>query len=361
VAHQEGIKGENVSNTSAAIRLTELSSCAGCAAKIGQHSLAQILRGLEVRSDPNLLIGSATGDDAGVYRIDERRALVQTLDFFTPIVDDPYDYGRIAATNALSDVYAMGGRPLTAMNIVGMPTAKLSPETIGQILRGGAEVAAAAGCCLVGGHSIRTTDPIYGLSVTGMVNPQRVLANTAAQAGDMLVLTKPLGTGVITTAVKRGIAPPALLASAVASMTTLNTPGAVLAEAGLVRAGTDVTGFGLLGHLANICNGSGVSAEVQAAAIPLLGEQVLELVQQDCVPGGTRTNLQTASEQTDWGNTPDRLRVLLCDAQTSGPLLLGVPPQRLSEVVDLLQRCGALCHAVIGRIVKRGSYLMRVI
>jgi selenide,water dikinase len=343
------------------VRLTELSSCAGCAAKIDQRALAGMLSGLAAADDANLIVGSGTGDDAGVYRIDAQRALVQTLDFFTPIVDDPFDYGRIAATNALSDVYAMGGRPLTAMNIVGMPTAKLAPQIISAILRGGAEVCKAAGCCLVGGHSIRSPEPIYGLSVTGIVHPQQVIANTLAEVGDLLILTKPLGTGITTTAVKRGMAPPALLEKAIASMTTLNTPGAALAAAGLVRAGTDVTGFGLLGHLANICHGSDVSAEIDAAAVPLLGQEVLSLIDRDCIPGGTRTNLLAATELTDWGSTPDRLRVLLCDAQTSGPLLLCVAPPRLRTVQELLAQHDILCQTIIGRIVARSGTRMRIV
>ena len=342
------------------IRLTSFSSCAGCAGKIGQKALAELIEGLTVHSDPNLIVGSGTGDDAGVYRIDDERALVQTLDFFTPIVDDPYDFGRIAATNALSDVYAMGGRPLTAMNIVGMPATKLPPPVIREILRGGADVVKAAGCSLVGGHSIRSPEPIYGLSVTGMVHPNRVIANTGARPGDLLILTKPLGTGIITTAIKRGLASEALADAAIRSMCTLNAVGAELGESRLVHAGTDVTGFGLTGHLANICRGSGVSAIIDAATVPVLGEQVLDLIGQDCIPGGTATNLSTAGDWTDWGDTPDRLRVLLADAQTSGPLLLCVPEAAVPKVDRILADQGALCRAVIGRMVEREASLIRV-
>jgi selenide, water dikinase len=349
-----------MSQNTSDIRLTSLSSCAGCAAKIGQKALAEVLKGLPIFDDPNLLVGSGTGDDAGVYRIDEGRALVQTLDFFTPIVDDAYDFGRIAATNALSDVYAMGGRPLTAMNIVGMPEKKLPSDVIGAILRGGADVVREAKCSLVGGHSIRSPEPIYGLSVTGMVHPKRVIANTGARAGDLLVLTKPLGTGIITTAIKRGLATEALARRAVESMCTLNTVGAVLGEWELVRAGTDVTGFGLLGHLANICRGSGVGAVIEAASVPALGVEVQGLIDQECVPGGTLTNLSTAGEVTDWGETPDRLRVLLTDAQTSGPLLLCVSDANLAEVDRILAEQGALCRAVIGRVVEPTASLISV-
>jgi selenide,water dikinase len=319
-----------------------------------------MLQGLPFAEDPNLLIGASTADDAGVYQIDAERALVQTLDFFTPIVDDAYDFGRIAATNALSDVYAMGGRPLTAMNIVGMPDTKLPPEVIRRILLGGADVARAAKCCLVGGHSIRSPEPIFGLSVTGMVRPDRLITNAAAEIGDLLVLTKPLGTGIITTAIKRRLADPDLAAAAVASMCALNTPGAELAESRLVRAGTDVTGFGLLGHLANICRGSGASARIAVGDVPLLGPAVLSLIDQDCIPGGTRTNLETAGEFTDWGDAPDRLRVLLADAQTSGPLLLCVRPDRLAAVLEVLQRHRTPCAAVIGQIIPRDSALIQI-
>jgi selenide,water dikinase len=350
-----------VSATEADIRLTELASCAGCAAKIGQQALAEVLHGLSVASDANCLVGAGTCDDAGVYRIDAQRALVQTLDFFTPIVDDAYDFGRIAATNALSDVYAMGGRPLTAMNIVGMPASKLPPDVIRRILQGGADVARAANCCLLGGHSIRSPEPIYGMSVTGVVHPDRVITNAGASPGDLLVLTKPLGTGVTTTAIKRNLAPHSLVKSAIASMCTLNTPGAKLGESGLVRAGTDVTGFGLLGHLANICRGSGVAAEVDAAAVPVLGDAVWSLIDQGCIPGGTQTNLRTADETTDWGDTPDRTRVLLCDAQTSGPLLLCVTPDRLKDVEAILRRDRTLCACIIGRLTEpRGAALVRI-
>src|SRR6266496_3318498 len=209
----------------------------------------QVLRQLPRVRDPNLLVGAASADDAGVYRIDPDRALVQMVDFFTPIVDDPFVYGQIAAANALSDVYAMGGRPLTAMNLMGIPTELIPPGIIHAILRGGAAKVKEAGCVLVGGHTIRNPEPVYGLSVTGMVSPRRLLTNAAARPGDLLVLTKPLGTGVVTTGIKRNLTSPALARRAVAVMSQLNLAGAEVAERGLARAATDVTGFGLLGHL----------------------------------------------------------------------------------------------------------------
>jgi selenide,water dikinase len=213
----------------------------------------QVLRQLpRAARNPNLLVGAATADDAGVYRLDSRRALVQTVDFFTPIVDDPFAFGQIAAANALSDVYAMGGRPLTALNLMGIPPDLVPAEIIARILQGGASKLAEAGCVLVGGHTIRNPEPVYGLAVTGLVSPRRLMTNAAARPGDILVLTKPLGTGIATTAIKRGLASGPLAKRAIALMARLNTVGAELAERGLVRAATDVTGFGLLGHLASL-------------------------------------------------------------------------------------------------------------
>ena len=303
-------------------------------------------------TDPNLLVGSDTADDAGVYRIDARRALVQTVDFFTPIVDDPFVFGQIAAANALSDVYAMGGRPLTALNLLGVPADDVPPEVMARILAGGASKVREAGCALVGGHTIRNPEPIYGLAVTGLVHPKRLLTNAGARAGDWLVLTKPLGTGIVTTAIKRELASGRLEKRAVASMCRLNRPGAALGEAGLVRGATDVTGFGLLGHLASMCRASGVAAEIDVASVPILGAEVLRLIKDGCVPGGTKTNLETAGEVAEFedGVAPER-RLLLADAQTSGGLLLCVPARRREQVMALLKTERVPCAAVIGRIV----------
>src|SRR2546426_96673 len=234
----------------------------------------QVLRQLPVVRDSTLLVGAATADDAGVYRIDPDRALVQTVDFFTPIVDDPLVYGQIAAANALSDVYAMGGRPLTAMNLMGIPTDVVPRKVINAILRGGAAKIKEAKCALVGGHTIRNPEPIYGLSVTGLVNPRRMMTNAAARPGDLLVLTKPLGTGIVTTGIKRALARRATIQKAVASMCALNVAGAKLAELRLVRGATDVTGFGLLGHLGSMCRASGVSAEIDPSRVPVLSDDV---------------------------------------------------------------------------------------
>ena len=334
------------------VRLTAMASCAGCAAKLPQQALAEVLRGLPAMHDPRLLVGAATSDDAAVFRIDDERALVQTLDFFTPIVDDPHTYGSIAAANSLSDVYAMGGRPLTAMNIVGMPD-ELDLGIVNTILRGGAEKILEAGCVLAGGHSIRIPEPVYGLSVTGMVHPDRVLSNAGGRPGDLLVLTKPLGTGIATTAIKRGRCPDSLRERAITSMATLNLPGPEVAERGLVKCGTDVTGFGLLGHLGSLCRQSGVTAELDATALPLLDPAVPELAADGCFPGGSKSNAAFAAPWTDFTDTPEALRLVAADAQTSGGLLLAVPDAHLDAVLAICREKNTLANAVIGRLLPR--------
>lgn len=311
------------------------------------------MRRLPPLSHPRLLVGSSTADDAGVFRLDQERALVQTVDFFTPIVDDPRRYGEIAAANALSDVYAMGGRPLTALNIVGVPEERLPPNVLARILRGGQSTAARAGCLVVGGHTIRSPEPFYGLAVTGLVHPRRMITNADGRPGDFLVLTKPLGTGIVTTGIKRGLATPGAGRAALRSMRRLNDVGAVLAERGWVRAGTDITGFGLLGHLGSLCLASGVGAELRAGAVPVLHRDVWKLLRAGCVPGGTRQNLQTAEEFTQFENTiPTEQRLLLADAQTSGGLLLCVPPSQRDPVLALLRQVRTLCAVEIGRLVR---------
>ena len=311
--------------------------------------------------DPNLLVGTASADDAGVYRIDRDRALVQTVDFFTPIVDDPFLYGQIAAANALSDVYAMGGRPLTALNLLGVPTDVVPPKVIAAILRGGAAKAKEADCALVGGHSIRNPEPFYGLSVTGLVSPRRLITNTAARPGDWLVLTKPLGTGIITTGIKRGITSRATARKTVAVMCRLNTVGAEVAERGLVRAGTDVTGFGLLGHLGSLCRASGVGAEIFADKLPIIAGEVLDLIARDCIPGGSRENLKTANAFVQWNGATEAQKYLLTDAQTSGGLLLCVPSCNLAEMLKVLKEHRTPCIAVIGKIVRTAKARIRIV
>jgi selenide,water dikinase len=319
---------------------------------LSQQALRQVLPQFSLSLNARVLVNSDTADDAGIYRLDRNRALVQTVDFFTPIVDDPYAYGQIAAANALSDVFAMGGRPLTALNIMGFPTDLVSPKTITSILRGGLQKAAEVGCAIIGGHSIRNPEPIYGLAVTGLVSPKQMLTNAKARAGDLLVLTKPLGTGIATTGIKRGLTSRALARKTVALMSKINSVGAKLAERGLVRAATDVTGFGLLGHLASMCRASGVSAKIDPERVPIIDHEIVDLIRPGCVPGGTRDNLKLARETVDWKKTNQPRRILLCDAQTSGGLLLSVAPRHLNAVLALLKRDGALSTAVIGQITR---------
>lgn len=340
------------------IALTSLSSCAGCAAKLSQTILRQVLRGLPQTNGRNVLVGSSTGDDAGVYQLDRHRALVQTVDFFTPIVDDPFSYGAIAATNALSDVFAMGGRPLSALNIVGIPQETLSPKIVAAILRGGLSKATEAGCAVIGGHTIRAPEPIYGMAVTGIVDPAKMMTNANARPGDFLVLTKPLGTGIATTGIKRGLASRKLERKVIALMSTINSVGAELAERRLVRAATDITGFGLMGHLSSMCRASGVSAEVDPGSVPMIDQAIADLIAQDCVPGGTEQNLIAANWVVDWRAATRPQKILLTDAQTSGGLLLCVAESALNKVLRLLRKAGTPSAAIIGRIVRRRKELI---
>jgi selenide, water dikinase len=325
---------------------------------LSQQALAQVLRQLPTYRNVNVVVNSSTFDDAGVYRLDRHRALVQTVDFFTPIVDDPFAYGQIAAANALSDVFAMGGRPITALNLMGFPIDLVSPKTIASILRGGLEKAAEVGCAIIGGHSIRNPEPIYGLAVTGVVDLRNILTNANARPGDLLLLTKPLGTGIATTAIKRGLASRALEKKVIALMSQTNSVGAELAEKKLVRAATDITGFGLLGHLANMCRASKVSAEIFPDRAPAISDEIFELIERDCIAGGTRDNLKAASRLADLRAVPLVQQTFLADAQTSGGLLLCVAESALSKVLRILKKARTPSAAVIGRITAKRSHLI---
>jgi selenide,water dikinase len=298
---------------------------------------------------PDLLVGSATGDDAAVYRLDDSTGLVLTVDFFTPITDDPYEFGSVAAANSLSDVYAMGGRPLVALNVVGFPAA-LAAEMLGDVLRGGHDKAAEANCLIVGGHTVDDNEPKYGLSVVGLIEPGRQVSNAGAQPGDVLVLTKPLGTGIITTGCKAGVAPPGSVETAVETMAILNRAASeAMMEVG-VNACTDITGFGLMGHLTGLLRASGVRAEVSVHAVPVL-PGVDELLAQGVAPGGTHRNEAGVADYVDWdAAVTENDRLLLCDAQTSGGLLISVPEDRLSLLLDSLERRGVSNRDVVGRI-----------
>ena len=320
---------------------------------MSQQALRQVLPQLPISLNRNVVVNSSTFDDGGVYRLDRHRALVQTVDFFTPIVDDPFSYGQIAAANSLSDIFAMGGRPLTALNIVGFPANLVRPRVISAILRGGLAKAAEVDCAIIGGHSIRNPEPIYGLAVTGLVDLRRVTTNANARPGDLLVLTKPLGTGIATTAIKRGLASRRLKKKVIALMSKINTVGADLAERRLVRAATDVTGYGLMGHLVSLCRASRVSADVDPSAVPMISDEIGDLIEQGCVPDGSRENLYATTVLVDWRCTTEARRILLTDAQTSGGLLLCVAEARIEEVLKTLRKTPTPCAAVIGRIVAR--------
>jgi selenide,water dikinase len=337
--------------TSAApIRLTQLAQRAGCAAKQPPGYLLPLLGLLPEIRDPNVLVGSATSDDAAIYKLSEDLALVLTTDFFTPIVDRPYDFGMIAAANALSDVYAMGGKPLTALNLVGFPDQKLPVEVLADILRGAADKAAEAGIAIVGGHTIKTDEPIFGLSVVGTVHPKKVLSNAGAQPGDALVLTKPIGLGIITTAAKNGEDKLGAIADAIRVMGTLNRAAAEVLVGFEVHALTDVTGFGLLGHLRNVTAASGVTARVVATSVPVIAA-AREYVRGGIAPGGTHANWKFLA---DWVTFDAALskeeQLLLCDAQTSGGLLASIPAADADRLVRALHEAGVRDAAIVGRI-----------
>jgi selenide,water dikinase len=315
------------------LRLTTLSHGAGCACKLPAAELHSLLSELPHPDDPNVLVGADTADDAAVYRLSDSLAVVSTADFFTPIVDDPYDFGRIAATNALSDVYAMGGTPVTALNLVAFPLADLGGDVLREILRGGSDAAAAAGVAVVGGHSIDDPEPKYGMAVTGTVHPDAVVRNSTARPGDSVWLTKPVGGGLATTALKRGVASEQLIEETVSVMTTLNRDASLAAVAAGASAMTDVTGFGLLGHLHELASASGVAVEVEAAAVPGIAG-VMDLLELDEPPiaGGTRRNREWVSEFVSWSDSvPEPLRWLVCDAMTSGGLLVAMPESGSSD------------------------------
>jgi selenide,water dikinase len=333
-------------------RLTSLSPGAGCACKLPLAKLEELFAsmGSIEPASGDLLIGALEGDDAAVLRLDDDRALVLTTDFFTPIVDDAHDWGAIAAVNAMSDVYAMGGRPVLAVNLAAWPGDGLPIAILGDVMRGGAEMAAKAGCFVAGGHTIDDPVPKYGMAVVGLADPRRLIAIDQVQAGDRLILTKPIGTGVIATALKRGGADGAVLRAAVESMTLLNASASEAALAAGVRAGTDVTGFGLLGHLHRMLAASGLAAEVYASDVPLLPDAA-RLAAGGFVSGGTRANIARLSEFVSVrGVIAPEVVVLLHDAQTSGGLLLAAAPGSAEGLLADLRERG-LTAALAGQVV----------
>lgn len=330
-------------------RLTSYSHCAGCAAKLAKSELSEVLGQMNRWSGtvPNLLVGTETGDDAAVWQLDAHRALVATVDFITPVVDDPRTWGKVAAANAVSDVYAMGGRPLLALNVVCW-NPELGTKLLAEVLDGAAEVAEECGMVIAGGHTIEDPEPKFGLSVLGEVDPGHVLKNSALRAGDDLVLTKPVGAGAVSTALKAGEASEAVVARTIASMVRVNAEASRVAlEAGATGA-TDVTGFGLLGHLGQMAESSCVDVSVDAASVPVL-DGAAALVEAGHVSGGTRKNLRWTEGRVEVGSVDPVTVTLLADAQTSGGLLFGAEPARAEAAVSALRSSGHTC-AVIGRV-----------
>ena len=333
------------------IRLTQLSHGGGCGCKIAPAVLADMLKALpQTHCFPELLVGTETADDAAVYRLNDEQALVATTDFFMPIVDDPFDFGRIAATNAISDIYAMGGKPILALAIVGMPINTLPMEAIQQILAGGASICSRAGIPLAGGHSIDAPEPIYGLVALGLVHPDKVKRNSQARDGDVLILGKPLGIGILGSAMKKGVLDAEGYRQLIDTTTQLNTIGQDLAALDYVHALTDVTGFGLLGHLLELCRGAKLGATLEAGKLPLL-PAAIGFAQQGIGPGAIARNLASFGAEVSFAEqVPDWLRRIMADAQTSGGLLAAVAPERAEEALARFHTAGFSSAAVIGRM-----------
>jgi selenide,water dikinase len=327
------------------IRLTQFSHGAGCGCKIAPSLLEQFLKtDFVAPQDDNLLVGNSTKDDAAVYDLGDGSGIISTTDFFMPIVDDAFEFGRVAAANAISDVYAMGGTPMMAIAILGWPVDKLGPEVAQQVLEGGRHACKDAGIHLAGGHSIDTQEPIFGLAVSGRVDLCNLKQNSTAQSGDKLFLTKPIGVGVLTTAEKQGKLKPQHSRLAVENMMRLNTIGAILGAVPGVSAMTDVTGFGLLGHLLEMCQGSNLSASIDVSAVPVLDAAVTDYIEAGCVPGGSQRNWQSIAQHISTISVESQ--ALLCDPQTSGGLLIAVNPVAADEVSSLLQEAGCYCQSI---------------
>jgi selenide, water dikinase len=343
-------------------RLTKLAKRAGCAAKHPPGFLLSLIGGLPPIVDPNVMVGNATGDDAAIYRLSADRALVFTTDFFTPIVDDPYQFGAIAAANALSDVFAMGGRPLTALNIVGFPDETVGSEVLGEILRGGAEKAREAGIDIVGGHTIKSDEPIYGLAVIGEVHPDRVVTNAGGRPGDVLVLTKPIGTGIVTTAAKQDKDTEGAIGRAIEIMSRLNAKACEAMLRAGAHAATDVTGFGLLGHLRSLAHASGCSAVIRAEAVPVI-DAAWTYVRQGIVPGGTHANRRFLNDWVTF-DVDDETQLVLSDAQTSGGLLIALAEADAPALLRELEGArvvGQLAEGSAGKIRVPSIPLQRVL
>ncbi|MCC5894090.1 MAG: selenide, water dikinase SelD [Alkalibacterium sp.] len=337
------------------VKLTTLTTKGGCGCKIGPSDLREVLNTLpETKKDPNLLVGLDTGDDAGVYKLTDDLAIVQTLDFFTPIVDDPYDFGQVAAANALSDVYAMGGTPVTALNIVAFPIHTLDKAILTEILRGASDKCQEANCNLVGGHSIDDQEPKFGLSVTGTIHPDHILTNSGAEKGDQLILTKPIGVGISTTAIKRGLLSEEDTNNVTHVMATLNKTAAEVMKPYDIHACTDVTGFGLLGHLTEMATESHQAITINKNDVPVL-PHVRELAEQGVIPGGSKNNLKHVKDVVHFDSKFDDIdQLILADAVTSGGLLMAVSKEDASALLNALVQSGI--HAeLIGEVTEGDS------
>ncbi|NQU26871.1 MAG: selenide, water dikinase SelD [Candidatus Marinimicrobia bacterium] len=343
------------------IKLTHFTHGLGCACKLRPQLLEEVLQKLSTPEDTNILVGTDTADDAAVYRIDDNKAIIQTVDFFTPIVDDPYQFGAIAAANSLSDVYAMGGRPLFALNVVGFPSSRLPISVLEAILLGAQDKAEEAGIAIIGGHTVDDTEPKFGLAVTGIIHPNKIVANIGAQPGDALILTKPIGTGILSTALKRGLLEPDQADTLTKTMASLNKSAAEAMQAIGVNACTDITGFGLLGHLLEMMKGSGTTALIKAAAVPIL-PGAADLVTSGVVPGGTRDNRDYSNPFTEYADSISEVQqLLLNDAQTSGGLLIAVVEGKSQELLNRLTANGVVEACQIGQVVAGDSKQIKIL
>ena len=342
-------------DTDSTIKLTHFTQGMGCACKLRPQELEKILKNIPLTNDPNILVNTKDSDDSAVYKISEDMAIVQTLDFFTPIVDDAYAFGEIAAANALSDIYAMGATPLFALNIVGFPSNRLPMHILEQILKGADNKAKEAGISVLGGHSVEDHEPKFGMVITGKIHPDKILTNAGAGEGDIIILTKPVGTGILSTATKRNLTSPKIIDKLIQIMSELNKTAAEIIQNHPVTACTDVTGFGLLGHLSEMTKASGTDAEIQLNKVPVIPE-AYEFVAGGIVPGGTKNNLEYVQENIQWDDSISLSeKYILSDAQTSGGLLFSIPEKHKREIINHLHDAGIKDAVIIGRFTKKGN------
>ena len=363
--NQFNIDGKEIKLTSSTdfsnIKLTKYTQGLGCACKLRPQELEKILSDIPINTDPNILIDTNNSDDAAVYKINDETALVKTVDFFTPIVDNPYDFGAIAAANALSDIYAMGAKPIFALNIVGFPSNRLPIEVLKQILKGAQDKATEAGISILGGHTIDDPEPKYGMVVSGLVHPDKILSNSRAKVGDAIILTKPIGLGIIATALKRGLVDKKTEEFVIKTMSELNKYAADIIQNFDINACTDVTGFGLLGHLSEISLASKIDVDIFAQQVPVI-EEAREFATSNIIPGGSTNNLNHFSKYIDWdSNLSDIDKIILSDAQTSGGLLFTIPMSWKDEVIKQLKDSGIDSASHIGNCISKGNGLISVL